>query len=243
MKLSHIGMAAPDLDAAQDEVRAMRIAVIGSGRIGGTLTRRLTQLGHDVVVANARGPETLEDLVRETGATATSTADLPADAELVVLAIPFAAIPDIPPLPRGTVVVEAANYVPGMRDPEIPVIEAGEPESVWTAEQLGRPVVKALNTIGARSLQERGRPRGAADRIAAPVAGDDEEAKQRVIDLVDALGFDAFDAGALADSWRQQPGTPVYTADLPLDGARVAINDAQPDQVAAWREAARATTP
>jgi hypothetical protein len=218
----------------------MRIVVIGSGRIGGTLTRRLTQLGHDVVVANARGPETLENLARETGAAATSTAELPADADVVVLAIPFGAIRDLPPLPRGVVVVEAANYVPAMRDPEIPAIEAGEPESVWTAKQLGRPVVKALNTIAAASLQERARPRGAPGRIAAPVSGDDQEAKQRVIDLVDALGFDAFDAGALADSWRQQPGTPVYTADLPLDAARGAIADAQPEQVAAWRDGARA---
>src|SRR4051812_320671 len=161
----------------------MKIVVIGSGRVGGTLTRRLRQLGHDVVVANARGPETLEDLVRETGATATSTADLPADVDVAILAIPFAAIPDLPPLPGRAVVVDAANYVPGVRDPEIPAIEAGEPESTWTAERLGRSVVKALNTISARSLQEHARPRGAADRIAAPVAGDDDEAKQRVIDL------------------------------------------------------------
>src|SRR3954467_4820561 len=139
-------------------MRAMRIVVIGSGRIGGTLTRRLTQLGHDVVVANARGPGPLEALVRGPGATATSTADLPADADVVVLAIPFAAIPDLPPLPRGAVVVDAANYVPGVRDPEIPSIEAGEPESMWTAERLGRPIVKALNTIAARSLKEGARP-------------------------------------------------------------------------------------
>ena len=218
----------------------MKIVVIGSGRVGGTLTRRLTQLGFDVVVANARGPETLEDLVRETGATATSTADLPADADVVVLAIPLAAIPDLPPLPRGAVVVDAANYVPGMRDPEILAIEAGEPESAWTAEQLGRPVIKALNTVTAGSQQEHGRPRGAADRIAAPVAGDDDDAKQRVIDLVDALGFDPFDAGNLADSWRQQPGTPVYTADLTLDAARDAIAAARPEQGTAWRDAVRA---
>jgi len=216
----------------------MRIVVIGSGRIGGTITRRLAQLGHDVVVANARGPQTLEDLVHETGA----TADLPADADVVVLAIPLAAIPDLPPLPRGAIVIDAANYVPGVRDPAIPAIEAGEPESKWTAEQLGRPVIKALNTITARSQQEHGRPPGAADRIAAPVAGDDEEAKQRVIDLVDALGFQAFDAGKLADSWRQQPGTPVYTADLPLDAAQDAINAARPEQSTAWRDAVRSTT-
>ena len=221
----------------------MKIVVIGSGQVGGTITRRLTHLGHDVVVANARGPETLEDLVRETGATATSTADLPADADVVVLAIPFAAIPDLPPLPRGAVVVDAANYVPGMRDPEIPAIEAGEPESTWTAERLGRPIVKPLNTIAARSLKEGARPRGAADRIAAPVAGDDEEAKQRVVDLVDTLGFDAFDAGTLADSWRQQPGTPVYTADLPLAAATGAIADARPEQASSWRDAVRAATP
>ena len=216
--------------------------MIGSGRIGGTLTRRLSQLGHYVVVANARGPETLEDLVRETGATATSTADLPADADVVVLAIPFAAIRDLPPLPRGAVIVDAANYVPGVRDAAVPAIEAGEPESTWTAEQLGRPVIKALNTIAARSQQEYARPRGAPDRIAAPVAGDDDEAKQRVIELVDSVGFEAFDAGNLADSWRQQPGTPVYTADLPLDAAQGAIAAARPEQVAAWRDAARAAT-
>jgi 8-hydroxy-5-deazaflavin:NADPH oxidoreductase len=223
-------------------MRAMKIVVIGSGRIGGTLTRRLAQLGHDVVVANARGPETLEDLVRETGATATSMARLPADADVVVLAIPFAAIADLPPLPRDAVVVDADNYVPGVRDPEIPAIEAGEPESMWTAERLGRPVVKALNTITAQSQQEHARPRGAADRIAAPVAGDETEAKQRVIDLIDALGFEAFDAGNLADSWRQQPGTPVYTADLPLDAAQGAIDAATPEQSTAWREAVRART-
>jgi predicted dinucleotide-binding enzyme len=228
--------------SASANIRAMRIVVIGSGRIGRTLTRRLAELGYDIVVANARGPETLEDLVRETGATATSTSALPADADIVVLAIPSAAIPDLPPLPRGAVVVDVANYVPGMRDPEIPAIEAGEPESAWTAEQVGRPVIKALNTITARSQQERGRRRGAADRIAAPVAGDDEEAKQRVIELVDALGFDAFDAGNLAGSWRQQPGTPVYTADLPLDAAQAAIDAAGPEQSTVWRDAVRATT-
>jgi 8-hydroxy-5-deazaflavin:NADPH oxidoreductase len=223
-------------------MRVMRIVVIGSGRIGGTLTRRLARLGHDVVVAGARGPEALEDLVRETGATATRASDLPADADLVVLAIPLGAIPSLPPLPRDAVVVDVANYVPGMRDPEIPAIEAGEPESAWTAEQVGRPVVKALNTITARSQQEHGRPPGAADRIAAPVSGDDDAAKQRVIELVDGLGFEAFDAGSLADSWRQQPGTPVYGADLPLDAARAAIDAARPEQSIVWRDAVRATT-
>jgi len=217
--------------------------MIGSGRIGGALTRRLTQLGHDVVIANAHGPETLADLVGETGATATSTTDLPADADVVVVAIPFAAIADLPQLPRAAVIVDAVNYVPGLRDPEVPAIEAGEPESMWTADQLGLPVVKALNTIAARSLQQRSRPRGAADRIAAPVAGDDEASKQLVIDLVDALGFDAFEAGNLPDSWRQQPGTPVYTADLALDAARAAITDARPEQTTAWRDAVRATVP
>jgi predicted dinucleotide-binding enzyme len=218
----------------------MKIVVIGSGRIGETLTRRLTQLGHDVVVANARGPETLEDLARETGAMATSTADIPADADVVVLAIPFAAIFELPRLPSRAVVLDPANYVPGMRDDEIPAIEAGEAESAWTAEQLGRPVIKALNTIAAPSLQENGRPRGAADRIAAPVTGDDEAAKSQVIALVDALGFDAFDAGNLADSWRQQPGTPVYTADLSVVAARHAVADARPEQSSSWRDAIRA---
>jgi hypothetical protein len=105
-------------------------------------------------------------------------------------------------------------------------------ESRWTERVLGRPVVKAFNTIGAATL--RG-PRKSADRIAAPVAGDDTAAKAIVVALLDELAFDGFDAGGLDDSWRQQPGTPIFTADLPLGAAREALHQADREQTAAWR--------
>jgi 8-hydroxy-5-deazaflavin:NADPH oxidoreductase len=73
-------------------------------------------------------------------------------------------------------------------------------------------VVKAFNNIYYRHLQSLARPAGAADRTFLPIAGDDPGAKQAVIAFLDSIGYGAVDAGSLADSWRQQPGTPVYGA-------------------------------
>ena len=199
----------------------MRIGIIGSGNIGGTLTRRLSALGHDVTVANTRGPDSLAALAAETGATP-ATPDEAADAELVVIAIPLRAVPDLPDL-AGRIVVDANNYYPG-RDGRIEAIEGGTASSRWVAGQLpGARVVKAFNTIQWSHLLEHGRPAGEAGRIALPVAADDAEAKRIVMELVDALGFDAVDAGDLDDSRRQEPGTEVYGADLDADRTRAAL--------------------
>ncbi|MEV0805799.1 hypothetical protein [Micromonospora sp. NPDC050200] len=75
---------------------------------------------------------------------------------------------------------------------------------------------------------DNGRPAGAGDRIALPVAGDDADAKQLVMRLVDSLGFDPVDAGTLDGSWRQQPDTPVYGADRDADGVRRGLAEARP---------------
>ena len=201
----------------------MRIAIIGSGNIGGTLTRRLAPLGHDVTVANSRGPESLADLAHETGAKAATVAEAVAGAELVVLAVPLRAVPELDADFSGTVVVDANNYYPG-RDGRIAEIEDGTPSSRWVADTLGGAVVvKAFNTMNWRRLLGDGRPVGDPERLAIPVAGDDEAAKETVSELVDALGFDPVDAGSLADSRRQEPGTPVYGADLRADAAREAL--------------------
>jgi len=138
------------------------------------------------------------------------------------------------------VVVDAGNYVPAVRDGSIPQLDGRMVESRWTEMQLRHPVVKAFNTIAAQSLRIGARPAGAPDRIAAPVAGDDTVAKGIVIGLLDRLGFDGIDAGSLDDSWRQQPGTPVYTTDLPLAAAPAALDDAQPQQTIEWRKALKA---
>ena len=217
----------------------MRIGIIGAGNIGGTLTRRLTALGHQVAVANSRGPETLADLAAETGAAAVPVTDAARGAELVVVTIPEKNVPDLPAglldgAAEGAVVVDTGNYYP-QRDGRIEAIEAGTPESRWVERQLGHPVVKAFNNIQAGHLLERGRPAGTPGRIALPVAGDDPAAKARVMQLVDELGFDPVDAGPLDESWRQQPGTPVYGTDLEADGVRRALTEASPEGAPEFR--------
>jgi 8-hydroxy-5-deazaflavin:NADPH oxidoreductase len=207
----------------------MKIGIIGSGHIGGVLTRRLTDLGHDVTVANSRGPETLKDLASETGARAGTVTEAATDKEVVIVTIPEKAVPE---LPTGlfndsrTVVVDTGNYYP-QRDGKIAEIESGTTESRWVSHQIGHPVVKAFNTMVAKHLLENGRPAGDRERLALPIAGDDPNAKAVVSRLIDELGFDPVDAGGIDDSWRQQPGTPVYAADLTADKARRALSDAQ----------------
>jgi predicted dinucleotide-binding enzyme len=112
------------------------------------------------------------------------------------------------------------------------------PESRWVAQQLGRPVIKAFNNIYALHLLELGRPKGTAGRVALPVAGDDEAAKAIVLKLVDELGFDGVDAGGLDESWRQQPGTPVYTKDFDAEGVRRALSEANKKRTPDWRATA-----
>ena len=138
-------------------------------------------------------------------------------------------------LASGAVVIDTGNYYPQQRDGRIDAIEDGTPESVWVAGQLGHPVVKAFNGIYASHLLTEGKPAGSPGRIALPVAGDDPQAKAVVIDLLDQLGFDGVDAGGLEDSWRQQPGTPVYGADLDADGVRRALAQADPARPDAFR--------
>ncbi|AXO34321.1 NADPH-dependent F420 reductase [Micromonospora sp. B006] len=208
----------------------MEIGIIGSGHIGGTLTRRLRSLGHDVAVANSRGPQSLADLAAETGARAVSVEDAVQGAELVVIAIPLKAVPELPAsLFDGKLVVDANNYYP-QRDGDIAeLLDRSLSSSRWTADHLkGARVVKVFNNIQAAHLMDEGKPAGTADRIALPVAGDDADAKRIVMGLVDDLGFDPVDAGTLDESWRQQPDTPVYGTDRDADGVREGLAAARP---------------
>ena len=221
----------------------MNIGIIGAGNIGGALTRRLTVLGHKVFVANSRGPETLAGLAQETGATAVSVSAAARGAELVVVTIPEKNIPSLSrglfaDVPDSVIIVDTGNYYPQQRDGRIDRIENGTPESRWVEEQLGRPVIKAFNNIYAKHLQDNGQPAGAPGRIALPVAGDDSAAKGVVLRLVNDLGFDAVDAGGLDESWRQQPGTPVYGKDFDADGVRRALSEANQDRKPEWRATA-----
>ncbi|AYF31037.1 NADP oxidoreductase [Micromonospora tulbaghiae] len=208
----------------------MEIGIIGSGHIGGTLTRRLRSLGHDVAVANSRGPESLAELAAETGARAVSVEDAVQGAELVVIAIPLKAVPQLPAaLFDGKLVVDANNYY-SQRDGDIPeLLDRSLSSSRWTADHLkGARVVKVFNNIQAAHLMDEGKPAGTSGRIALPVAADDADAKRTVMGLVDELGFDPVDAGTLDESWRQQPDTPVYGTDRDADGVREGLAAARP---------------
>jgi hypothetical protein len=218
----------------------MKIGIIGAGNIGGTLARRFATLGHDVALANSRGPSTLEDFTREIGASAVTVEEAVRDRDVVVVTIPEKAIPK---LPRGlfdsarkdTVVIDTGNYYPQQRDGRIAAIEDGMTESAWVAQQLGRPVVKAFNNIYAQHLLEKGQPAGTPKRIALPIAGDDAAAKKTVMALVNELGFDAVDAGTLAESWRQQPGSPVYGSDFDAAGVKDGLGKARRERTPEWK--------
>ncbi|MCW8219387.1 NADPH-dependent F420 reductase [Streptomyces griseolus] len=221
------------------EETLMKIGIIGAGNIGGTLTRRLTALGHEVAVANSRGPETLAALASEAGARAVTVSEAPRGADLVVVTIPENRIPDLPPdlfrdAPEGLIVVDTGNYYPRQRDGRIEEIEAGLAESRWVEGQLHHPVIKAFNNIYAQHLGGNGRPAGTPGRIALPVAGDDPKAKAVVMDLVNALGFDPVDTGGLDESWRQQPGSPVYTTDKDAEGVTRGLADAERQRAPEW---------
>ncbi|AVH56366.1 NADP oxidoreductase [Streptomyces dengpaensis] len=219
----------------------MKIGIIGAGNIGGNLTRRLTALGHDVSVANSRGPHTLTTLAEETGATPVRAEEAARGAELVIVTIPVKAVPNLPSglfdeAADGVAVIDTGNYYPRERDGRIAAIEdEGLTESRWTAQQIGHTVIKAFNGTYAQDILDRPRPAGAPDRMALPVAGDDEAAKRVVRALIDDLGFDTVDAGSLDDSWRQQPGTPVYGLQEGLDAVTKALAEASPERPADFR--------
>lgn len=209
----------------------MKIGIIGIGNIGGTIARKLKAAGHEIRVANSRGPESVRRFADEIGATAVDVNGAVAGVDVIILSIPLRAIAELPngllkALPEDVPVVDTSNYYPGMRDPRIPEIEEGMPESVWVSRQLGRPVIKAFNNILAYSLAELGRSEGSPDRLAVAVAGDNIESKHVIMALVNGIGFDPVDAGPLDQSWRQQPSTPAYCCDYGIAMMRKGLDAA-----------------
>ena len=173
--------------------------------------------------------QTLTETAKEIGATAGTVEEAITDADLVLLAVPVKAVPALP-LDKlaGTILIDANNYYPA-RDGEIDDIgQRRKTSSRWTAEHApGAHVVKVFNSIYFQHILDKGRPPGADGRIALPVAADDASAKQTVSALVDAIGFDPVDGGPLDESWRQQPGTPVYGTDLDRAGVEAGLAAAE----------------
>ncbi|WP_439690626.1 NADPH-dependent F420 reductase [Curtobacterium sp. SP.BCp] len=207
------------------------IGIIGAGNIGSQLARLAVQHGHEVVIANSRGPETLSDLVDELGpsARAATRDEAAAAGEIVVVTTPLAAIDTIPVEPLvGKVVIDTNNYYP-QRDGHIAALDD---ETTTTAELLqdhlpGAKVVKAFNHIAAPALTDEAESAGTPGRRALVVAGDDEDAKRTVTDLIDAFGFDVVDAGPLAEGWRIQRDTPGYVVRLTAPELREALASAK----------------
>lgn len=209
----------------------MKIGIVGAGMIGGTLATLFTRAGHEVALANSRGPETLADQVAGLGpnARAATAADAAAFGDVVVVAIPLKAYSALPAEPfAGRIVVDADNYYP-QRDGQIAELDGKTATSTeLLARHLdGATVLKAFNTIYFEHLRDRGdTAAAAADRFAIPIAGDDAAAKATLTDLIDQVGFTAVDSGPLAESWRQEPGTPVYGAEVPPEQAAALIAQA-----------------
>lgn len=209
----------------------MKIGIIGAGAIGATLAGKYAAAGHRVKLANSRGPASLADVVKDTSIEAVSLESVVEDIDVLIVSIPLKNVPALPAtlfakLDPAVPVVDTCNYYPTFRDGVIDELEAGMPESVWVSEKIGRPVIKAFNTIFAQSLAISGRPAGTPSRIALPISGDDARAKAIVATLVDDAGYDAVDAGPLVGSWRQEPGTPVYSTDDDQDGVRQRLEQA-----------------
>ena len=204
----------------------MNIGILGAGNIGANLARLFAKAGHDVRIANSRGPQSLTDLVAGIGpnAGAATPSDAVAFGDVVLLALPWIAkeeaIPEAGPY-DGKIVIDAMN--PYTEDFEIEDLGDRTSSEIIRTLVPGARLVKAFNTVYYRRLASEGKPSGAPGRLAIPVAGDDTAAKAVVMQLIDEVGFDAVDAGNLHDGGRQQPGTPVYNQPLDASEARKAL--------------------
>ena len=220
----------------------MNFGVIGPGDIGEVIVRKLRDAGYPVKMTNSRGPESLKDLGAKTGAIPVSLEQVVQDVDVLFLVVPQKAIPHLPKgllnkARKETIVIDVGNYYP-FRDGLIDELEHGLTESVWVERQIGRPVIKVLNTIPSKALMAAGRPAGSRDRVALPISGDDTNAKEIVAQLIDRIGFDSVDAGPIAESWRQQPGSPVYCTNPTKEELRLWLRNVDRSSLATNREKA-----
>jgi 8-hydroxy-5-deazaflavin:NADPH oxidoreductase len=194
-------------------VNMTTLGLIGSGRIGSTVARLAVDAGHDVVLSNSRGPQTLADLVAELGprARAGFAVDAATAGDLVLVSTPLSAYASLPAATLdGKIVLDTGNYYP-QRDGQIAPLDSGEltGSEYLTWHVPGARVVKVFNNIFFKHLQNLPRPAGATDRTYLPAAGGDA-AVADVAAFLDSIGYGTAGYGPLAEGWRQQPGTPAY---------------------------------
>jgi len=190
----------------------MKIGIIGAGFVGRAVAKLAINAGHQVMLSNSRGPQTLFSLKPMIGCEIGTAADAASFGDLVVIAVPLTAIGQLPVVEiAGKPVIDAVNYYPE-RDGQIAELDD---QTTTTSEYLAdflphSKITKAFNAIQMTDLESDGLPAGDPQRRALPVAGDDAETKKAVIALYDAFGFDAVDVGALTEGWRFQRGMPTY---------------------------------
>lgn len=207
----------------------MKIGIIGTGAIGGTIAKKMVAAGHQVLVSNSDEFNQLEKRANELGGLPSTIENLVKDVDVVILSVPTVAISSLPKtlfdkVLQDTIVVDTSNYYP-FRDADIEEIKNGKVESVWVSEQIGRPVIKAFNNLLAESLVFGGKTESEAGRIAMAISGDDAKAKGIISGLIHEAGYDVVDAGDLESSWRHQPGTPAYCTELNVTELKQALND------------------
>lgn len=207
----------------------MKIGIIGTGAIGGTIAKKLVKAGHHIKITNSNQGMQLNARAEELGVSPSTIGNVVQDVDVVIISIPTVAIPSLPKdlfvnVPENVIVVDTSNYYP-FRDADIEEIKNGKVESVWVSEQLGRPVIKAFNNLLAETLKNGGKEPGVENRIAMAIAGDNDEDKKIIAGLINDIGFDAVDAGNLSESWRHQPGTPAYCTELNSEDLKQALAD------------------
>lgn len=226
---------------AEKQESSLKIGIIGAGSIGSTIARRLSRRGHDVAIANSRGPETIRASALSTGARAVTSAEVVQGVDVLIVSVPMNRNGDIADLvrsaPEDAVVIDTSNYYP-MRDGVVQEFQDGLPESVWLSKLFGRPVAKAWNAITSQSFDAKATAPGDPARVAIPVAADRDLDRRLAMRLVEQTGFDAFDAGVLAESWRQQPGAPVYCTDRTRDEMQGWLATADKDRIPQRRDLA-----
>lgn len=226
----------------------MKIGIIGAGFIGRALARLAVSGGHDVMIANSRGPETLTSTAVALSCRTGTVQAAAAHGDVVVVTIPFRAIFDLDPAPfAGRIVIDTNNYYPE-RDGVFPALDDNsDTTGAMLARHLaGARVVKAFNAILQGDLEADPRPRGAAGRRALPLAGDDAEARAIVAALMDEFGFDPVDVGPMAESWRFERGKPCYCVQLDRKGLQEALAAARRGEVVptgSWRRPAATARP
>jgi len=220
----------------------MKIGIIGTGAIGGTIAKKLALAGHEVKVYSHGGQQKLKERARELGVSVSTQDDIVKDVDVVIISVPTVAVQELSmdifkDVSNQVIIIDTSNYYP-FRDGDIEELKNGKVESVWVAERVGRPVIKTFNNLLAYSLEHGGKPEGAEGRIAMAVSGDDQQAKEVVSALINDAGFDAVDAGTLADSWRHQPGTPAYCTELNVADLRQALANGDKENAAHLRDQA-----